>query len=122
MTFLDKAVARVLISLSIIAIIFQSFLVPYDKGERVNITVNGEPYGSYEFSERVKTFEIETEFGKNTVKIDKDSVWVESADCPDKLDVKMGKIDSTNQRIICLPNRLMIEISGKEQKVDRVTY
>lgn len=122
MTFADKILAGTLIFLAVLAIIFQSLFLQSAKGERVLITVDGELYASYEFAEEIKTVEVETEFGSNTVKIDESSAWVEKASCPDKLDVKEGKISKTNQRIICLPNRLLIEISGGESKVDKVTY
>lgn len=124
MTFSDKAVTVFLIAASLTAMAVQSFILPKTEGEKVVITVDKKEYASYNFSDVDKeiTLKINTEFGSNTVVIDKNSVRVTEADCPDKLDVKAGSINQTNQMIVCLPNRLMIEIKGGERKVDKVTY
>ena len=124
MTFPDKAVIAFLAAASAAAMIFQGFFLAGEKGEKVLISVDGEEYAVYNFSDIDEeiTLEIETEFGSNTVKIDEKSVWIAEASCPDKLDVKSGRISKANQMIVCLPNRLMIEIKGGERKADRVTY
>ncbi len=121
MTFWDKIVTGFIIAFSMLVIIFQGFFIKGESGERVEITVDGQLYGSYALKDS-KTLKIDTEFGSNTLEIKNGCAWVSEADCPDKLDIKMGKISKTNQRIICLPNRLMIEITGSDGKVDRVTY
>ena len=76
----------------------------------------------FSFLEFISQVDVKTEFGENKIKIDNKAVWVEDASCPDKLDVKMGKIEKAGQMIVCLPNRLMIKISGNNEKVDKVTY
>ncbi len=40
-------------------------------------------------------------------------VWVEHADCPDKICEKTGKIYKKGQAIVCLPNKIAIRITGK---------
>lgn len=122
MTFADKAVCRILILVSLLVMVFQGSIVSGDRLKHIDISVNGKLYGRYEFSDEVKTVDVKTEFGENTIKIDEKSVWVEDASCPDKLDVKMGKIEDVGQMIVCIPNRLMIKISGNKDKVDKVTY
>lgn len=124
MTFWDKAVTVFLLGLSIIAMICQGLFLTGDDGERVVITVDKKEYAVYNFSDikGEKVVDIETEFGYNTVLIKENSVCVTDANCPDKLDVKAGEISKTNQVIVCLPNKLMIEIKGGERKVDKVTY
>ena len=37
------------------------------------------------------------------------------ADCPDQLDVKQGYISKVGEVIVCLPNRLVIEIKGVDE-------
>jgi len=45
------------------------------------------------------------------------------ADCPDKLCVKMGKISKDKETIVCLPNRIVIEVLNEEAgDVDAVIY
>jgi len=122
MTFADKIVSIALLVVSVIAIAFQGLWTLGDETGMVRITVDGELYGQYDFSYEEKTIEIKTEYGENIVKINENSVWVEDASCKDKLDVKAGKIEKSGQMIVCLPNRLLIEISGNDDKVDKVTY
>ena len=40
-------------------------------------------------------------------------VWVEEADCPNKICEKTGKISKNGQAIVCLPNKVAILIRGK---------
>ena len=46
----------------------------------------------------------------NTVVIKNGKVYMESANCPDKLCVKHKKISKRNETIVCLPNRVVIEV------------
>jgi hypothetical protein len=45
------------------------------------------------------------------------------ASCPDKKDVKIGKITKTRQMIICAPNRVSVKLGGNTKlQVDKVSY
>lgn len=93
-------------------------------GTSVVIEVNGELYAKYNFNEitSAKYIEIQTQYGYNKVEIDKNRVRVVEADCPDKLDVLAGWISKSNQMIVCLPNRLVVKIEGKNRELDGVAY
>ena len=56
----------------------------------------------------------------NTVLVEKDGVSMKGADCPDKCCVQMGKITRSNESIICLPNKVIVEIEGKKSDVDGI--
>lgn len=58
--------------------------------------------------------------GHNKVVIADGEVWMESADCPDKLCISQGKISKTGQTIICLPNKTMVTIKGGKSEYDGV--
>lgn len=93
----------------------------------ISIQVNGEEIKTIDFTDDMigKTYEIKTEFGRNVIEIGDHSVWVIEADCPDKLDVKQGKIDKPGWPIVCLPNRLIIEIKSRadeKEKIDNFAY
>lgn len=55
---------------------------------------------------------IEGVNGTNTLSVKGGCAGVISADCPDGLCVGMGSIQYTGQSIICLPNKVVIEIKG----------
>ncbi len=65
-----------------------------------------------------KSYEID--LGTNTVLLEKDGVRMTHARCPDKLCVHQGKITKAGESIVCLPNKIMIEIAGTNDKVDAV--
>ena len=68
----------------------------------------------------VEDFEI-VNLGTNKVRIEHDGVYMENANCPDKLCVHQGRISRTGQSIICLPNKIIVEIVGKKPDVDAVS-
>ncbi|MCR4422039.1 MAG: NusG domain II-containing protein [Spirochaetales bacterium] len=55
------------------------------------------------------------------VEIKDKKVRVKESDCPDKLCMKRGWIDKPGQFIICMPNKLIVKVIGKEE-YDSITY
>ena len=93
--------------------------------EVVEVRVDGELYATYSLSEirTSKKVKIQTDFGTNVLELTPDGVRITDASCPDKNDVKFGKITKVNQMLICLPNRLTVRLTGDgKSKVDKVTY
>lgn len=85
-----------------------------EQGEYVRICVNGEIIGEYSLDKHAR---YSLNNGTNTVVIENGFVYMESADCPDKTCVHVGKISKTGQRIVCLPNRVVIEVLGGEDEI-----
>ena len=54
------------------------------------------------------------ESGYNTVVVKDGAAFVESADCPDKICVRTGKIREVGEVIACLPHRLTVSVEGGE--------
>ena len=52
----------------------------------------------------------EVSLSKNTVIIKNKQVYMSYADCPDKICKAKGKISKKGESIICLPNRVSVEI------------
>ena len=65
-----------------------------------------------------KKIEVRSEFGYNLVEVDSSGARVLEASCPDKLDVKFGKIREAGEIIVCLPNKLTIEIVGGQGELE----
>ena len=87
------------------------------KQKYISVQVNGKEYKKIIFDKKIigKTIPIETEFGYNLIEIGDGEVWVVEASCPDELDVKQGKISRSGEIIVCLPNKLVIEIKGTDE-------
>ena len=64
-------------------------------------------------------YTFQTDKGSNTVEVTNGAVSMKSADCPDKVCVRMGTKNRNGETITCLPHKLVIEVhGGQEQEVD----
>lgn len=90
------------------------------QGTFVTVTVNGSVYGTYALAEN-QTVPIKNKEGAvtNTLCIQNGKADMTEADCPDKLCVKQKAISAENETIVCLPNRVVVSVTGsKEEGVD----
>lgn len=120
---IKKADCILIICLIVFAI---SFLFIFDlggneKGGQVFITVDGKAYGTLDLYEHEgETFLIETKNGSNTILIS-GGVKMVAADCKDKVCIHQGGISKNNETIVCLPNRVVIEIKSSDfNEVDTI--
>lgn len=62
--------------------------------------------------------------GQNVIRVEHNGISMQSATCKDKLCVKTGKIQTSLLPIICLPNKVVIEVKRETQKTtyDSITY
>ena len=69
-------------------------------------------------------FSVKTKDGKgyNLIKIKNDQVWVKDANCPDKICIHQGEINSEGQIIACLPNKMMIKIRSSSFDEDDIDF
>ena len=71
------------------------------ENKKVVIESEGKIFAEYPMNES-RTVDVK---GHNTVEITPEYVRVVYADCPDKTDVKQGKISSPGNIIVCMPNK-----------------
>lgn len=105
----------------IVFVILSLFLVVNlvkKEGAYVIVRVNGEQVAKYSLFE---DGEYELNGGTNVLKIENGKAFLISANCPDHLCVKQGKIDQGGESITCLPNRLTIVVYGVDGEVDLVS-
>lgn len=117
----DKILIGVLIILSIFSFWYIQNINKNINSQYVSVQVDGREIKQIDFatSDRVIHETIQTEYGRNVLEIGRDYVKVIEADCPDQLDVLQGAIDSPGQLIVCLPNRLIIEVRGEKQAMQQ---
>lgn len=66
---------------------------------------------------------VDTEWGHNQVIVENGGARMGEADCPDQVCVHTSPIQKPGETIVCLPNRLVVEITGiKEGAVDDVSH
>lgn len=81
----------------------------------VDIYVEGTLYKSVPLYNNEDTIEIETEHGRNVVKVHDDGVEMTEADCFDSICVKSGFKKNVGEIIVCLPHKVVVEISGDSE-------
>ena len=83
--------------------------------DTVRITVDGKL-----FCEKSLYEDCEIDInGTNVAVIENGSVYMKSATCPDKLCIHAGRAKDGSKKIICLPNKVIIEVI-KKSDVDTV--
>lgn len=56
----------------------------------------------------------------NTVAVENGAVRVTQASCPDRICIRRGAISRGGESIVCLPNRLVVTVTGAEPGADAV--
>ena len=105
------AVAVILVS----SLAFLAIKLSPKDSDMVRITVDGKFFCEKPLSEDC-VIDIN---GTNTAVIENGSVYMQSATCPDKLCVHQGKTSDNSKKIICLPNKVVIEVV-KKSDIDTV--
>lgn len=129
---MNKKINKYDVSLILVIIIFNCFLIYYNSKNIVYsnnnealIYSNKELVGKYILKKNYEhEFTINTDDGYNTVKIKDNKIWIEDADCPDKYCMHQGEISGDGQVIVCLPNKLLIKIVGneKDKEIDFISH
>lgn len=66
----------------------------------------------------------DTDGGHNLIRIENGTVRMVEADCPDQVCVHTQAIRGPGQSIVCLPNRIMVEVAGdnpQEVQIDDIS-
>ena len=87
------------------------------KGAQVVVSVDGEVYGTYPLN-RDRTITIDREGYHNIVLIEDGHVEMKESSCSNQICVNQGQISKVSIPIVCLPNRVVIQIVDGEEGVD----
>ncbi|MBE7020783.1 MAG: NusG domain II-containing protein [Ruminococcaceae bacterium] len=86
------------------------------------IKVNSETYKEIKLTGNYnKLVEINSPFGYNKISIDGKKVKMVEAGCEDGLCIREAEISRPHESIVCLPNRLIVYLTG-ETELDYVSY
>ena len=103
----DLILAGVLVAIALLSGILLFLL--RKPGNIVVITVDGQEFGEYPLDED-RVIDIN---GTNVIQIKDGEAKMIQADCPDKLCMDQKAISSSQESIICLPNRVVAVIEGE---------
>ena len=126
MTKADKILIVIVVLLSFASLGYINRQGLTDEDTYVSIQYNGEEIRKVIFDRQIvgTTIPIETELGYNLIEIGDERVRVIEADCPDQIDVEQGWISRKGETLICLPNKLVVELKGlsTSDEVDIINY
>ena len=118
---MNKATKLILAAL-ILAVLGSGAWIAFGGGGeagRVIVEVDGEVYCDYDMDEVDGIVTISTPGGgENRLYVQDDLVFMESANCPDKLCVKQGVIRDSTVPIVCLPHKVVVRIEGRDSGLD----
>lgn len=89
------------------------FSLSENSGQTVVIESDKKPYATYSLSED-KRVVVTSKNGTNTVVIEDGKVYVTDSSCKNQVCVKHTAISRSGESIVCLPNKLVVSIEGKE--------
>ena len=113
-----EIILLIIIFIAILAVWFGYRMWKPDSGNLVRVTVDGEEYGTYDLDEEQ---EIPIEIGgevTNTLVIKDGGADMIEADCPDQICVNMDAISVESETIVCLPNKIVVEVISSEEEAD----
>ncbi len=113
----DFILIGVLLAASLIAFVVIQYLIK-KPGDKVVIKVDGKVVKELSLSEDTKFTVQGYQGGYNEIIIEYGYVKVNSADCPDELCVHTGTIDKSGETIVCLPHRVVVEVTGGDDELD----
>ena len=115
-SFLKKKEAVFIGALLVISVVLCIFVyaVPHGTHGSIQITVDGELYGTYSLAEDQVIQIGDT----NVCEIKDGEVKMTEADCPDHLCMKQPAVGSAGGYIVCLPNRVVIQGEGDSDSQD----
>lgn len=86
------------------------------------VTIDGTLYGSFSLdTDIIEKIEL-PDGGYNVLEIKEGKADITKASCPDGICVNHRAVSKQSQSIVCLPNKVVVEIeSGEEAELDAIT-
>lgn len=91
----------------------------HNKPLTATITVDGELFKTVDLTEEEQVIEIKTDHGLNILKVHDYGIEMIEADCPDKVCLTFGFVNKSNQSIVCLPHKVLVEVEGASEGVNQ---
>ena len=115
---LDYAVIIVLTIITIVSfIITLIFSNRKFDSEYVEIHVDGKLYKKVPLNNNEETIKVVSASGTNIIQISKGKAHILEADCPDKVCIKDGYIDNPSKILVCLPNKVVVQVIGNSKQM-----
>jgi len=118
---------KILIVIVVVISLFGMYLVKekalnYNK-KYVEIIVDGNEHSKYVLDDKIdKEIKVEVDEGYNIIHIHDGQVIVEESNCDNQLCVRKGVIEEPGELIVCLPHKVVVQITGTQEDLDSISY
>jgi hypothetical protein len=116
----DLPLIITILAITIIIIMITNTIKSNQPTTTVKISIDGKEYATYPLNQD-QTIQIKNDYGENTIIISKGSVYMKSATCPDQICVNHSPLPQSTTPIICLPHKLVVEITGIQDTIDLIS-
>ncbi|MDN5342599.1 MULTISPECIES: NusG domain II-containing protein [Oceanotoga] len=113
---MKKSDITIIILIVLTAIVFIAYqkLNSQKEGKLIaEIYVADELFGTYELTDEEQKILIDTIYGTNILIIHNKTIEMYESDCDNQLCVHMGAKSKNGEMIVCLPNKVFVEIKTK---------
>jgi hypothetical protein len=107
-----------LVVVGLIVFLFSRLL--FNKSRHSRVQVTGRNFQKYYDIDEDRIIEVEGPLGVTRIIFEDGEVRVEDSPCREKICIKMGKKKRIGDQIICVPNRVIVEITGENETVDGI--
>lgn len=114
--------ADIILALLLLAAGFaMSYILSFGKtaGQELLVTVDGEPFGYYPLTED-REIEVKQKEHINKITIRDGQVSMSFSDCHGQDCVNQHSISKAGETIVCLPNKVILEINGDNTEYDAI--
>lgn len=112
---MKKADLKLILAICILCAVFFIWRgITQSMGKTVVIEVDGELWGTYSLS-RNQTIQIND---TNVLVIEDGEAYMTEASCPDGLCISQGHISVSGTMIVCLPNRVVVQVTDTDDNED----
>ena len=87
---------------------------PFEKEFKIRYRVDGKLVETLDLSVNATVTITGAGGGTNVLVVQDGEIWCSEASCPDKLCVKQGKKHLSTDTIVCLPNKMVVTVTGTD--------
>jgi hypothetical protein len=87
------------------------------------IKENGKIVRTIDLNSVQNAYEFTIKYGKsgfNKIRVEKGKIRISDSNSPRKIGMKMGWISQPGENVICIPYKLIVEIEGKDPRLNNV--
>lgn len=126
MTKGDKILISAIVILSLLAYGIVYFSSSGDNNKYISVQFNGSEFKRLTFTSKNDSYvyKLDIDEGLNIIEVEGDRVHMIESDCPDKLCIKQGYISKVGEVLVCVPNKVVVEIKSdkSEKELDGINY